>query len=314
MEDRKKYWHIGVTVFLTACAILVFYDAFYKGGTLQSFLTKLVTILAPVLYGFVMAYLLAPVVNWLERVLTGGAHRALKGKKATVPSRWLRAASIFLTWAFVLLLIYLLLVMLIPQLVDSITTLINNAEGYYNQIYDWINNFLNGDDKVGNWATEMIDRYYDNALDLLEKNILPWAQSLLTGLTGGIWSGIWGVVMFLKNFIIGIIVSVYMLAMKERSAARCSKMVYGIFREDRARMIIHGTRKVDQVFSGFVRGKLLDSLIVGILCFIGCSVLKMPYTPLVSVIIGVTNVIPFFGPVLGAMNHPVRLICAIACS
>ena len=301
MKDRARYWRLGLTIFLAACGILMFYDTFYKGQMLQSFLSKLVTILAPVLYGFVMAYLLAPIVNWLERVLTGGAGRALKGREKSIPSRWLRALSIFLTWLFVLLMLYLLMAILIPQLVDSITMLINNAESYYNKIYDWVNGVLNGDSQVSTWTREMIDRYYDNALDILEKNILPWAQSLLTSLTGGIWSGIWGVVMFLKNFIIGIIVSVYMLAMKERSAARCSKLVYGTFREDQARLIIRGTRRVDHIFSGFVRGKLLDSLIIGILCFILCSILGMPYTPLVSVIVGITNVIPFFGPVLGAI-------------
>ena len=301
MKEWKKYTHLGLTLFLAACGALVFYDTFYKVGTLQSFLAKLTDILAPVLYGFAMAYLLAPIVNWLERVLTGGANRALKGKGLTVPNRWLRALSIFLTWAFVLFLIYLLLVMLIPQLVESITMLIDNAQLYYQQVYDWVNELLNAKSGVGSWATEMIDRYYDNALDLLEKNILPWAQTLLTSLTGGIWSGILGVVTFVKNFIIGIVVSIYMLAMKERSAARCAKLVYGMFTEERARLIVRGTRRVDRIFSGFVRGKLLDSLIIGILCFIGCSILGIPYTPLVSLIVGVTNVIPFFGPVLGAV-------------
>ena len=301
MKEWKKYTHLGLTLFLAACGALVFYDTFYKVGTLQSFLAKLTDILAPVLYGFAMAYLLAPIVNWLERVLTGGANRALKGKGLPVPNRWLRALSIFLTWAFVLFLIYLLLVMLIPQLVESITMLIDNAQLYYQQVYDWVNELLNAKSGVGSWATEMIDRYYDNALDLLEKNILPWAQALLTSLTGGIWSGILGVVTFVKNFIIGIVVSIYMLAMKERSAARCAKLVYGVFTEERARLIVRGTRRVDRIFSGFVRGKLLDSLIIGILCFIGCSILGIPYTPLVSLIVGVTNVIPFFGPVLGAV-------------
>ena len=301
MKEWKKYTHLGLTLFLAACGALVFYDTFYKVGTLQSFLAKLTDILAPVLYGFAMAYLLAPIVNWLERVLTGGANRALKGKGLPVPNRWLRALSIFLTWAFVLFLIYLLLVMLIPQLVESITMLIDNAQLYYRQVYDWVNELLNAKSGVGSWATEMIDRYYDNALDLLEKNILPWAQALLTSLTGGIWSGILGVVTFVKNFIIGIVVSIYMLAMKERSAARCAKLVYGVFTEERARLIVRGTRRVDRIFSGFVRGKLLDSLIIGILCFIGCSILGIPYTPLVSLIVGVTNVIPFFGPVLGAV-------------
>ena len=93
----------------------------------------------------------------------------------------------------------------------------------------------------------------------------------------------------------------YLLAAKEKSAARCCKLLYGVLPEDKAAFTVRGFRRVDYIFSGFVRGKLLDSLIIGILCFIGCSILKMPYTPLVSVIVGVTNVIPFFGPFLGAI-------------
>ena len=111
----------------------------------------------------------------------------------------------------------------------------------------------------------------------------------------------WSIVVFAKNFLIGIIVSVYLLAAKEKSAARCCKLLYGVLPEDKAAFTVRGFRRADYIFSGFVRGKLLDSLIIGILCFIGCSILKMPYTPLVSVIVGVTNVIPFFGPFLGAI-------------
>ena len=99
----------------------------------------------------------------------------------------------------------------------------------------------------------------------------------------------------------GIIVSIYLMGMKEKSLARCCKAVYAALPEEKADAVMRGTRKVNSIFSGFVRGKLLDSLIIGILCFICCSLLKMPYTPLVSVVVGVTNVIPFFGPFLGAV-------------
>ena len=99
----------------------------------------------------------------------------------------------------------------------------------------------------------------------------------------------------------GIIISVYLLAMKEKSLARCCKMIYATMKQETAELVLTGLHNTNQVFSGFVRGKLLDSLIIGILCFIGCSILKMPYTPLVSVVVGVTNIIPFFGPFLGAI-------------
>ncbi len=299
MRDRKSYWHLGLTIFLTACAILVFYDTFYMGGTLQSFMTKLVHAIAPVLYGFAMAYLLTPVVNWFETLISGAVKR--KENESPKRAKLLRFASILLTWALVMLLVYLLMVMLIPQLVESITVLINNAENYYNKVYEWVNGLFSGDSQVGSWLAKIFERYYDNALDFLQGKLLPWAQAMLTKLTGGIWSGIWSVVSFLKNLIIGIIVSVYMLAMKERSAARCCKLLYGTLKEEQAKTIVRATRKVNSIFSGFVRGKLLDSLIIGILCFIGCSILKIPYTPLVSVFVGVTNIIPFFGPVIGAV-------------
>jgi len=138
-------------------------------------------------------------------------------------------------------------------------------------------------------------------MKVLTEQVLPGAQQMLTTITGGIWTGIWGLVTFTTNFLVGIIISVYLLAMKEKSLARCCKLLYALLQEEQARWVARATRKTNQIFSGFVRGKMLDSLIIGILCFIGCSIFSLPYTPLVSVVVGVTNMIPFFGPFLGAV-------------
>lgn len=189
----------------------------------------------------------------------------------------------------------------IPQLVDSVVMLINNAETYYDKIYTWIVNLLDKNPTVEDWVNKNLDTYYKNLLDILTNKILPGAQQMLTTITGGLISGIWGLVSFAMDFLVGIIVSVYMLAMKEQSLARCCKLLYGVCKEDHARWIARAVRRADGIFSGFVRGKLLDSLIIGILCLIGCTLLKMPYAPLVSLIVGVTNVIPFFGPFMGAV-------------
>ena len=234
MKGKSSYLKWGLTIFLTVCAILVFYDTFYMNGTLQRMVSKLASILSPVLVGLVMAYLLAPIVNWIERLIRSGLGRikGLEGKTIPHAAGWLRAVSILLTWAIVLLLLYLMFSVVIPQLVDSVVMLINNAETYYDKIYTWIVNLL---------------------------------------------------------------------AMKEQSLARCCKLLYGVCKEDHAHWIARAVRRADGIFSGFVRGKLLDSLIIGILCLIGCTLLKMPYAPLVSLIVGVTNVIPFFGPFMGAV-------------
>ena len=300
-QQKSHYFKWGLTVFLTVCAILAFYDTFYMNGTLQRYLSKLVTVLAPVLYGFAMAYLLAPIVNWIEGLIRKGLKRLSKGQEPKIRGGLLRGVSILLTWAVVAYLLYLLMSVLVPQLIDSITTLINNAESYYNQIYDWADNLLKKNPNISNWVRLNLERYYQDALSLLTEKILPGAQQMLTSVTGGVISSILGVVVFAKNLIIGIIISVYLLAMKEQSLARCCKLLYGVLSERAANLVMRGTRRTDEIFSGFVRGKLLDSLIIGILCFIGGSILNLPYTPLVSVVVGVTNIIPFFGPFLGAI-------------
>ena len=300
----KVYFRWGLTAFLTVCAILVFYDAFYQGGTLQQILGKLAEVLAPVFYGLAMAYLLTPLVKWFERGIlwcVGKLRKKLPDKPLKHGKGLLRAGAILLTWAVVLAMLYWLMSVLIPQLVGSVTMLINNARYYYTKVYLWADTWLTDHPEIGSWANDVLSEYYNNALKNLTDTILPKAQELATVLTGGIWVGIRSVVTFAMNFIVGIIISVYLLAMKEKSLARCCKMIYATMKQETAELVLTGLHNTNQVFSGFVRGKLLDSLIIGILCFIGCSILKMPYTPLVSVVVGVTNVIPFFGPFLGAI-------------
>ena len=277
----KVYWRWGLTAFLTVCAILVFYDAFYQGGTLQHILGKLAEVLAPVFYGLAMAYLLTPLVKWFERGILWciGKCKGLRDKKLKRGKGLLRAAAILLTWAVVLAMLYWLMSVLIPQLIESVTMLIRNARYYYYKVYRWVDTWLAANPEIGSWANDVVTEYYNNALNTLTDTILPKAQELATALTGGIWTGIRSLVTFAMNLIVGIIISVYLLAMKEKSLARCCKMIYATFQQEKAELILTGLHNTNQVFSGFVRGKLLDSLIIGILCFIGCSILKMPYTP-----------------------------------
>lgn len=301
MNRRTQYMKWGLTAFLTVCAVLVFYDTFYMGGTLQRFVNKLFSVLAPVLYGCVIAYLLTPVMSWIERTLLRVWRKLFPHKHLKNGAGILRFVSILLAEAVAILLVYLLMSVLIPQLVDSVTMLINNAEAYYYKVYNWADGLLDSENEVAVWVADFVTKYYSDGVTLLKDHILPWAQAALGTLTGGIWSGIWSVVSFALDLIVGIIVSIYLMTMKEKSMARCCKAVYALFDEKKANAVIRGTRQVDRIFSGFVRGKLLDSLIIGALCFIGGSILKLPYTPLVSVVVGVTNVIPFFGPFLGAI-------------
>ena len=303
MKEWARYAKWAVTAFVTVCAILVFYDTFYLSGALGTFLGKTADILAPVLYGAAMAYLLAPLVNWFERMILrllnkwGKIHNPPSTRRTQV---FLRVMGIALAWLTMLAVLYLLMSVLVPQLVESVKQLIANAELYYNTAYGWVTALMEEYPRAAQWILEQLDGYRDTSVNFFQ-SLLPRMEELLRSVTGGIWNSVWGTLNFAMDLVIGIIISVYLLAMKERSLARTCKGVYSVLKEEQARALLNGVHKVDRIFSGFIRGKLLDSLIIGILCFIGCSILKFPYTPLISVVVGVTNVIPFFGPFLGAI-------------
>lgn len=222
---RTQYFKWGLTAFLTVCAVLVFYDTFYQAGTLQQFVSKLASILAPVLYGFAIAYLLTPIMSCLERAIAALWKKLFK-KELKQPSGALRLVSILLTEAVVIFLLYLLMSVLVPQVVDSVTTLINNAESYYRKVYRWANDLLESDSGIGVWLAGLITERYTDGMAFLTDKVLPWAQKAIVPLTNGIWSGIRGAVGFAFDLIVGIIVSIYLMGMKEKSLARCCKAVY----------------------------------------------------------------------------------------
>lgn len=212
---RTQYFKWGLTAFLTVCAVLIFYDTFYQAGTLQQFVSRLASILAPVLYGFAIAYLLTPIMSWLEKAIRALWRRATK-KELKPRSGALRLVSILLTEAAVIFLLYLLMSVLIPQVADSVTTLINNAESYYRKVYRWAQELLNSNNEIAVWLAGRITERYSDGMDFLTNQVLPWAQKAIGPLTNGIWSGIRGAVGFAFDLIVGIIVSIYLMGMKEK--------------------------------------------------------------------------------------------------
>ncbi len=296
---------LGLTVFCTVSAILLFYDTLFGRRVLQSISRQMLTAVQPILYGALIAYLLAPVVNFFERTLFPGALEKAR-RKGRLTARGTRALSLLLTWLLICVLGYLLASVLLPELYRSVLQLAGNVENYYLIISGWVEHLLETNPDVEAWVMTQMDTYFTDIETWLTKEALPQATTLMTAVSGGVVSTL----VFLKNLLVGVIVSVYLLATKELCAAHARKVVFGLFSQQNVRWVLRGTHKVDEIFSGFVRGKLLDSLIIGILCFVGCSLLKFPYTPLVSVIVGVTNVIPFFGPFLGAIPSTFLILLA----
>ena len=296
MKNKDGALRWGLAIFLTVSAILLFYDTLFGRRVLPAFTDQLLKALQPVIIGGVLAYLLAPVIDFIERSLFPGRLEAAR-KAGRMISRSARAVSLVLTWAMICFLAYLLGHVLIPQLYQSVVQLFSSIEGYYNTISGWVEHLLESNPTVEAWVAAQMDTFYATAANWLKNEVLTRTQTLMIAVSGGVVSTL----IFLKNLLVGAIVSVYFMATKERCAAHARKIIYSLFSREKVYWIFRGADKVDHIFSGFVRGKLLDSLIIGILCFIGCSILNMPYTPLVSVFVGLTNIIPFFGPFLGAI-------------
>ena len=294
MKTNKTYLRLGLTLVASACVVLVFYDTFFQSRVLLDFFDKLMSVLSPVIYGLAFSYLLAPIVDFFGRYI----ERGFPAARASV----VRGLSILLAWLCTIAMVYLMFSILVPELVESVKTLAANFESYYKTVYNWVtalveNENLFSDEVLSDQVLSALNDYYDKLVKWITDTVIPQAQVAIVAVTGGIWS----VIIFLKNLLIGMMISVYLLARKEGFARQSKKLLYAILPELPYRRTLRAVAEADRIFSGFVRGKLLDSLIIGIICFICCSIFKFPYTPIISVFVGVTNIIPIFGPFLGAV-------------
>lgn len=296
MSRKETEIKRGLSIFLTVAAILLFYDALLGRKLLLNIWMRLITALQPIIIGAMLAYLLAPIVDWFENILFRKSLEKAH-KEGKLVNKGARAVSLVLTWAIIGMLGYMLISILLPELYQSVVQLASNVENYYKTIVGWMGHLLENNPDVESFVSNQMQDYYKDTLKWLRTEALPQAQVMVTALSGGIVS----FMIFAKNLLIGVIASIYFLITKELVAAHMRKISYCVFSSEQVQWVLKGAAKADHIFSGFVRGKLLDSLIIGVLCFLCCTILNIPYTPLVSVIVGVTNVIPFFGPFLGAI-------------
>jgi len=294
---EKKYLYWGLTAFAVIGASIIFYLVLSQLPAMNAFLGKIVGILKPVIYGLVFAYLMNFILRFLERQkLTAWGVRVFpdKSRKAASFSRFL---GVFITLLITLLVLAGILWMLLPRLYESLETLANSLPNYFESARNRIIQFF----PDGSEAETIALNIFNSAVTFVNSWFNGEFLSDLSSVLISISTGLFSVVKELLNIAIGFIVAIYVLVSKEKFSAQGKKVIYSILNIKQANTIIHGFYNANRIFSGFISGKILDSLIIGVLCYIILTIFQMPYKELVSVIVGVTNVIPFFGPFIGAI-------------
>ncbi len=303
LKFNNKYVRWGVTAFLVIAAGLMFYYVLFHGEKIFQGFHKILKVCMPVVWGLIMGYLLTPILNFIEKALAWICKR-FKIKESPKRDKIFRGLGILITWVLVISVLYFLISMLVRQIIPSVQTIINDFDNYVKNITTWLNKLLEDNQTIKDYVVNLIDRYSTEIEDWLNGTVLPKSSELLKTLS-------LSVISFLHivwDFIIGFVISIYVLASKEIFAGQSKKIVYGLFETETANEIIKSMRFTHHTFIGFISGKIVDSIIIGLLCFIGVSVMDTPYPALISVIIGVTNVIPFFGPYLGAIPSAILIL------
>lgn len=310
MNNQKFYHYIcwGVTAFLVIAASIAFCFVLLKFKAIEEAFSMLLDILAPVIYGAVMAYLLSPVFNRCVLKTEPVFTRWTKNEKQGMALA--KAVATLASLVVLAAIVVGLFSMLIPEVINSIQTAVNSLPENMRNLSLWVSHTLENNPEAEQMAITALDRMYGWARGVLEPNL-----DKILGIIGNVSSGVISVLIWFKNILIGLIVMIYMLNIKDQFVAMAKKITYGIFSVAWANRLIKETRFIHKVFGGFIIGKIVDSLIIGVLCFVCLSFMKMPYTLLVSVIVGVTNIIPFFGPFIGAVPSAflILLVSPVQC-
>ena len=294
----RKYLYWGITAFCVIAAAILFYMALRFLPDLRKALGKLLKVLSPFIWGFVITYLIAPLMRLLERSAFGPLCRKLFAKNKKNDGRKLaRALSILVSELAMLAVLTALVYLILPQLYSSIETIVKNGPDYLRDLSAWATGLLDNHPEITKYVGDAINTLNTDIMSWVSTKLLPGVGNFVTTLIEGGYV----VVMGIYNLLIGIIVSIYLLSDLEHFTAALRKLNYSWFSLETAEKVREAVEFTDRTFMGFISGKLLDSAIIGLICYIVCAILNMPYALLVSVIVGVTNIIPFFGPLIGAV-------------
>ncbi len=307
-EQNQKFSYIkaGITSFLVIAAVILFFFLIFKMNAILGFLIKILNILQPIIMGAVIAFLIKPISNFFEKNISVFLNKIFKkqGKFKKI-SRYTAISISLILFVFIISVFFY---MIIPEFATTLTNLIYALPGEIKNFSVWIISIMESNSNVA----EVINKLLASLETWFQTNIVSNATTYATYLA----TGVIDVVSFVLDFLIGLIVAFYILSGKNTLKLQLKKILYALFNKKTTEKIVDVLKKSDTIFSGFINGKLINALIIGILCFIGCSIMKIPYVMLISVVIAVTDMIPVFGPYIGAvpcallilLNSPIKCL------
>lgn len=282
---NKKYFIVSLYLFIVICLSIIFYFLVSNIGNLFSSINKIIKILNPIILGLCFAYLFNPILDTIEKFLK-------KHIKYFKNKHQIRIISMIITYIFIITLIILFLYIIMPQLLSTLKYILDNFPIYIDNFKINIKNLAYKNDVLSLILDELLkytEQIFNHTYTFLG-DTLPKVYDIAKNIT-----------VTVMNIIIGMVVSVYILANKEMYFFQTRKFLRAIFSKDTVKTILNMVKSTHTVFSGFISGKIVNSIIVGVICFIGMTIFKFPFASLISVLVGVTNVIPYFGPFIGAI-------------
>lgn len=299
----KKIIMIGLTalgvIILSVCFIYLLFNGslFYRG------FKEFISVSTPVFYGMILAYLLAFVMNFVEEKWLVPAFKHLKISFTPKSISKIRVLSITITLILTGLFIYLLLIIVIPKVYDSLQSIMASFPTYIDNLIHYVEWLLAKYPEIEGYILNLMNEYSDKIYEAITQ-ILPSMNEFIKSFS----LSVIGFLMTLWDLMIGLIIGIYILANKERFGGQIKKILYAIFKTERANNILADVRFIDKTFGGFLSGKIVDSFIIGIICFVCLNFIGTPYAILISVIVGFTNIIPFFGPFIGAIPSALLIL------
>lgn len=298
----RDHFKQGFSVFVVIVAAIICYFAFLRFSDIYDAFKKIMGLLRPFVYGLVIAYLLNPIMMFIEKYMHPFLAKYIKKEKALVKTT--RTIGVFASLVLMITVISALLNMVVPELVKSISDLVVTLPDQITVFVKKIETVQVENTTVNQILKEGVIKGTELLENWVQTDLLKQTNALVSGVTSGVIS----VVNVVFDIVLGVFVSVYALYGKEEFLAQGRKIIYATMSPKRANLTLHICSKTNSIFGGFIIGKIIDSAIIGVLCFIGVSILKMPYALLVSVFVGVTNVIPYFGPFIGAIPCAILIL------